>query len=100
MSYRNGIWIVGGNEVVNRFALDVLYAVLKPNDVYGVVYLYYEQNHMEPGFDICVSRTRNGARCLPMYRHQCSQAIPEFATKACELATKVELLQGLASPVP
>ena len=47
---------------------------------------------LKPGFHACVSRTHNGARCLTMYEHQCSQAIPTFATKACELATKSHML--------
>ena len=56
------------------------------------------------GFHTCVSRTHNNARYLKMYGHQCSQAITAFATKACLRARNkvahVELLRGLARPVP
>ena len=34
----------------------------------------------------------NGARCLSMYEHHCSQAISAFATKACVVATKSHML--------
>ena len=47
---------------------------------------------LKPGFHTCVSRTHNGTRCLMMYGHQWSQSIPVFATKACELATKLHML--------
>ena len=48
--------------------------------------------HLEPDFHTCVSRTHNGARCLMMYGHQWSQAIPAFATEPCEIATKSHML--------
>ena len=51
------------------------------------------------GFHTCVSKTLNSARCLSMFGHQCSQAIPAFTTKACVLA-HVELLRGDARLVP
>ena len=47
---------------------------------------------IKPGFHTCVSRTHNGAQCLSVYGHHCSQAIPAFASKACELATKLHML--------
>ena len=47
---------------------------------------------VKAGFNTCVSRTRNNGRCLSIYRHQCSQAVPAFATKACVLATKSHML--------
>ena len=39
----------------------------------------------------CVNRMHNGALCFPIYGHQWSQSIPAFATKACELATKMHM---------
>ena len=45
----------------------------------------------------------NGARCLSMYGHQCSQANSAFATKTLHARNKVahvELLRGNARPVP
>ena len=47
---------------------------------------------LKSGFSACVSGTHNGARCLPMYRHHCSQAIPSFAIRPCMLATKSHML--------
>ena len=47
---------------------------------------------VKAGFHTCVSRTNNGARCLMIYGHWCSQAIPAFVTKACMLATKSHML--------
>ena len=47
---------------------------------------------IKPGFHTCVNRTHNVARCLSMYGHHCSQAIPAFAIKACVLATKLHML--------
>ena len=35
--------------------------------------------------------------CVSMYGHQCSQAITAFATKACEVATKLHFCEGLRS---
>ena len=47
---------------------------------------------VNPGFHACVRTKHNAARCLTMYGHQCSQAIPVFAIKACVLATKLHML--------
>ena len=47
---------------------------------------------VKPGFHACVRTKHNAARCLTMYGHQCSQAIPVFAIKACVLATKLHML--------
>ena len=49
-------------------------------------------DQVKPGFHTCVSRTHNSAQCLTMYGHQWSQAITAFATKPCELATKLHML--------
>ena len=43
------------------------------------------------GFHTCVSKKHGGARCLPIYGHQCSQTIPAFATKAWVLASKLHM---------
>ena len=47
---------------------------------------------LKPGFHKCVSKTHNGARCLPLYGHQCSQTFSALATKACELAKTSHML--------
>ena len=55
---------------------------------------------LKAGFHTCVSITHNGTRCLLIYGHQYSQAIPVFATKPCVLTTKSHMLnfcKGLRS---
>ena len=55
--------------------------------------LYFrDRSSVKAGIHTCVSSTHNGARCLSMYEHQCSQTIPAFAIKACALATKSHML--------
>ena len=61
------------------------------------------QKPVKAGFHTWVIRTHNRARCLSMYGHQCSQAIPAFTIKACLASNQVahvELLRGYARPVP
>ena len=58
---------------------------------------------IKPGFNTRVSRTRNGARCLTIYEHQCSQALPTLRNKSLRARNKVahvELLRGDVRPVP
>ena len=58
---------------------------------------------IKPGFNTCVSRTHNGTRCLTIYEHQCSQALPSLGNKSLRARNKlahVELLRGDARPVP
>ena len=57
-----------------------------------LVVLLANRLRVTSGFHTCVSRMHNNARCLTMYGHQWSQAIPAFATKPCVLATKSHML--------
>ena len=79
--------VVKGAGVVRKFRVQIslrsLVVLWKVFD-----YLCY----IKPGFNTCVSRPHNSARWLTMYGHQCSQAIPAFAIKACVLATKSHML--------
>ena len=43
---------------------------------------------IKAGFRTCVS----SARYLSIYRHPCSQAIPPFAIKVCDIGTKSHML--------
>ena len=54
----------------------------------NILVLYW----LKAGFHTCVITTHNGAPCLSMYEHHCSETIAAFAIEACMLATKSHML--------
>ena len=82
--------------VGRNFKFELRFSDWTTNDWGYCVVLHLTAN-FKAGFHTCVSRMHNGARCLSMYGHHCSQAIPAFAIslRARNKVAHVELLRGL-----